>query len=96
MIVEGNGPNLIVKDGKASIPGPTTIPMIKPTAPQKLFPLEVSSGTSFLVGLLALFPLFALSSGDGVVNVIALQGAKFVVTGALEPLVMKIRAIVVL
>uniref|UniRef100_A0A2P2N384 Uncharacterized protein n=1 Tax=Rhizophora mucronata TaxID=61149 RepID=A0A2P2N384_RHIMU len=36
-MVEGNEPDFIVAAGKPSIPGPTAVPMIKLTAPQKLF-----------------------------------------------------------
>jgi len=93
MIVEGNGPDLMVKAGKPSIPGPTAVPMIKPTAPQKLFPLEAPSEISSLVELLTMFASF---SGEGVGHAIALQGAKFVVRGGLDPFVMNKGAITVL
>lgn len=43
--VDGSGPALIVAEGNPSIPGPTAVPMIRVTAPQKLLSWSFGSLT---------------------------------------------------
>ena len=55
-MVEGTGPDRMVAEGRPSIPGPTAVPMIRLTAPQKLL---------FLLFFPSPASAFPTSSGTG-------------------------------